>query len=173
MAKISYAKLGLSKTKEDKQLEWNGQKVDVKQYLPILDKIEMITRILNYSLDTNGYYNPSRIELFTTLEIILSYTNINCTEKQKEDVCKLYDSFVASGFADAVMNLIPENEKTYIIDGAIKMVQSVYEYKTSILGILDAVARDYGDTEFNVKQLLEKLQDSDIQALKEIADKIG
>lgn len=173
MAKISYAKLGLSKTKEDKQLEWNGQKIDVKQYLPVLDKIEMITRILNYSLDTNGYYNPSRIELFTTLEIILSYTNINCTEKQKEDVCKLYDSFVASGFADAVMNLIPENEKTYIIDGAIKMVQSVYEYKTSILGILDAVARDYSDTEFNVKQLVEKLQDSDIQALKEIADKIG
>ena len=44
------------------------------------------------------------------IEIIDNYTNISFTEKQKEDVPKLYDAIYSSGLKDAVMKAIPEAE---------------------------------------------------------------
>ena len=51
MAKIGFTKLGLSINKEVKEIEWNGQKIEVKQYLPAEDKLELCSRIINESVD--------------------------------------------------------------------------------------------------------------------------
>ena len=60
MAKISYTKLGINKEELNKvqTVEYNGQTIEVKQYLPVIEKSELITRVLNNSVDeNNGYYN--------------------------------------------------------------------------------------------------------------------
>ena len=44
------------------------------------------------------------------LEILYSYTNINFTEKQKEDPAKLYDLVVSGGLIKLVLQAIPEEE---------------------------------------------------------------
>ena len=67
MAKVAFSKLGLKKTEEVEVIEWNEQKIEVKQYLPIEDKLDMIANIINQSADYNGYYNPARIYIFTIL----------------------------------------------------------------------------------------------------------
>ena len=54
---------------------------EVKKYLPIEEKMEMISNIINQSVDDNGFYNPMRIKIFTTLEVIYAYTNLNFTAK--------------------------------------------------------------------------------------------
>ena len=86
MAKVTFSKLGLSKNTEVKEIEWNDQKIEVKQYLPIEEKINLVGKILNESVDDNGYYNPIRLNIYTNMEIIIAYTNISFTEKQKEDI---------------------------------------------------------------------------------------
>ena len=48
---------------------------------PINEKIDMISRIINWSLDDNGFYNPIRVKIFTALEIMYSYTNLTFTAK--------------------------------------------------------------------------------------------
>ena len=86
MAKVSFSKLGLSKNTDIKNFEYNGQNIEVKQYLPINDKASLVASILNYTLNNgeNRFPNPLQIEVFTSLQIIEKYTNITFTEKQKK-----------------------------------------------------------------------------------------
>jgi hypothetical protein len=83
MAKVSFSKLGLSKNTEIKNFEYNGQNIEVKQYLPINDKATLVAQVLSCVLnnDENRFANPLQIEVFTVLTIIEKYTNINFTEK--------------------------------------------------------------------------------------------
>jgi hypothetical protein len=51
MAKISFTKLGLKVNQEIKTIEYNGQIIEVKQYLPIQDKLQLISDIINQAMD--------------------------------------------------------------------------------------------------------------------------
>ena len=67
MAKVSFTKLGLKKNEDVEIVEWNEQKIEVKQYLPIEDKLNLITAIIQNSIDDNGYYNPAKIYVNTII----------------------------------------------------------------------------------------------------------
>ena len=110
MAKIAFTKLGLTKNTSTTAFDWQGNTIEVKNYLPVEDKLNLIADIINYSADDNAFYNPCKVEIFETLKIIEKYTNINLTEKQSEDVLKLYDLYVSSGFWGYVSQVIPEIE---------------------------------------------------------------
>ena len=97
MAKVTFTKLGLKRNDAIQEINWNGQKIEIKQFLPTGKKLDLISRVINYSTDENAFYNPCKVEIFETIEIILTYTNITVTEKQSEDVLNLYDLFISSG----------------------------------------------------------------------------
>ena len=42
MAKVPFTKLGLTKDTSVASFEWNGQTIEVKQYLPIQEKLDLI-----------------------------------------------------------------------------------------------------------------------------------
>ena len=176
MAKIAYSKLGLNKmvNKDPKIISFNGQDIEIFQYLPIEKKLELITDIINQSLDDNNYYNPCRVEIFKTIEIILAYTNLNITEKQKEDIFKLYDSFVSSGFAKLVLENIPVEDYNFIYNSVIKTIKNVYKYKNSAMGILEAVSTDYSNLNLDALNIQQALADPENMALlKNIVTKLG
>ena len=87
MAKVSFTKLGLKKNEEVKTIKFNDIEIEVKQYLPANDKLALIGNVINNSHSTN-FANPVLIEVMGSLEIIYAYTNINFTDKQKEDPMK-------------------------------------------------------------------------------------
>ena len=149
MAKVSFTKLGLKKNEDVEIVEWNEQKIEVKQYLPIEDKLDLVTKIINDSIDTNNFYNPAKIYIFTILNTILYYTNINLTDKQKEDVAKTYDLLVSSGLSVKIFEQINPYEYNQIKSWVLETVQSIYSYAQSVLGILETVNNDYKDADFN------------------------
>ena len=91
MAKVSFTKLGLKLNQDINNVEYNGQNIEIKQYLPVNKKLELISNVINLSADDNNFANPLKVDIFTTLEIIFNYADITFTEKQKEDPVKLYD----------------------------------------------------------------------------------
>ena len=147
MAKVSFTKLGLSKDKlnEIKTIDFNGQVIEIRQYLPINEKLEMVSRIINKSADENNFANPVKLDIFLSLSIVENYTNISFTEKQKEDTCKLYDLLKSNGIIDMVINTIPVNEYTLLYEGLYNCADAVYKYRNSILGILETVSQDYSN----------------------------
>ena len=175
MAKVSFTKLGLKKNEDLEIVEWNEQKIEVKQYLPIEDKLDLVTKIINDSIDTNNFYNPAKIYIFTILNTILYYTNINLTDKQKEDVAKTYDLLVSSGLSVKIFEQINPYEYNQIKSWVLETVQSIYSYAQSVLGILETVNNDYKDADFNAEQIQNKLTNNpeELKLLKDILDRLG
>ena len=81
MAKVSLTKLGLKVNQDIKNIEFNKQIIEVKQYLPINEKLELISSVINSAADENNFSNPVKENVFLTLEILYHYTNINFTDK--------------------------------------------------------------------------------------------
>ena len=174
MAKVSFTKLGLKKNEEVEILHINEQDIEVKQYLPINEKLELISSVINSAADENNFSNPVKENVFLTLEILYHYTNINFTDKQKEDPVKLYDLVVSSGLVNKVTDLIPEEELDEVINGVAQSVKAIYAYKNSALGILESISQDYSSLNLDATEIQQKLADPDNMALlKQVLTKLG
>lgn len=169
MAKIAFSKLNLKIDTSTTIVTINGQSVEVRQYLPMAEKADMVSRIVNCSVDENGFYNPLRVRTFLTLETIYTYTNLTFTEKMKENEMKLYDIFISSGLYDAVIDAIPASERKALNDSVYSIIDNIYEYKNSALGILENIATDYSNLELNADVLTDKvLNPESLSTLKEL-----
>ena len=174
MAKVSLTKLGLKVNQDVKNIEFNEQIIEVKQYLPINEKLELISSVINSAADENNFSNPIKENVFLTLEILYHYTNINFTDKQKEDPVKLYDLVVSSGLVNKVTDLIPEEELDEVINGVAQSVKAIYTYKNSALGILESISQDYSALNLDATEIQQKLADPDNMALlKQVLTKLG
>ena len=174
MAKVSFTKLGLKLNQDIINIHFNDQIIEVKQYLPIEDKLDLIANVINASADANNFANPVKTNLFTSLEILYFYTNINFTDKQKEDVAKLYDLVYSSDLMQIVINAIPEIEYSSIIDGVNLVSNSIYAYRSSLLGVMEAAMSDYNDTQMDVNAIAETLGNKEnLTLLKDIMSKLG
>lgn len=174
MAKIAFSKLALTKNTDVASFDWNGQTVEVKQYLPIQEKLDLIASVLNQCQDENNFINEAKIALFMDLEMVYRYTNINFTEKQKEDPAKLYDLLAGSGFFNDVFTVIPQSEYRSIATWLGKTAEHIYAYRNSIYGILDALNTDYSNLELDAESLKQKIADPEsLTLLKDVLTKLG
>ena len=155
MAKVPYSKLKCKTNEEIKTISFNDETIEVKQYLPVQDKLSLIGRVIELAHDQDhNYSNPVKADVFRDLEMVFNYTNISFTDKQKEDIPKLYDQLVSSGLMDAIMKAIPEEERSDISIGVYDSITSVYKYQNSILGILENIKADYSD----INSIMDKLK---------------
>ena len=174
MSKVSFTKLGLTKNTDIASFDWNEQIIEVKQYLPIQDKLTLIGNVLNSCQDENNFINEAKMSMFMTLEIVYNYTNINFTEKQKSDPSKLYDLLAGSGFFDDMFAVMPSNEYKCIAIWLDKTANHIYDYRNSIYGILDAIKQDYSNLELDAESLKEKIADPKaLELLKSVLTKLG
>ena len=172
--KPTFAKLGLKMNNGVNTIVFNDQEIEVKQYLPINEKLDLIAAVINQAADDNNFMNPVKTEVFMKLEIAFRYTNISFTDKQKEDLVKLYDLMDSNDLFDAIINEIPENEYNTIVDGVMDCSEAIYTYQNSIMGVLERVSTDYESTNLNLDVLKEKFQDlGDVSLLQEVVTKLG
>ena len=173
MAKVPFSKLKCKVNEEIKTISFNDETIEVKQYLPVQDKLSLIGRVIELAHDQDhNYSNPVKADVFRDLEMVFNYTNISFTDKQKEDIPKLYDQLVSSGLMDAIMKAIPEEERSDISIGVYDSIESVYKYQNSVLGVLDAIKADYGDMNINIDKMIEAFKDSpeNLGTLREVLD---
>ena len=176
MAKISFSKLGLSKNTEIKNFEYNGQNIEVKQYLPINDKATLVAQILNYTLNNgeNRFANPLQIEVMTLINVIEKYTNINFTDKQKEDPAKLYDLIVSSGLWKIILDNMNIEDYTALLNYCDEAIESYYNYHNSVFGILDSINTDYNKMNLDATEIQKALGDPEnIALLRDVLTKLG
>ena len=174
MAKIPFSKLKLTKKDDVNTIIINDNNVEVKQYLPVADKLNIITNVLQLSADDNNFANPVKVEVFLNLEIMYAYTNLTFTEKQKEDPTKLYDLLEQNGVIAAVAQAIPETEYNLLLDWTQETIYSFYKYRNSVMGILVQVSADYKDLDFDATAIQKKIADpQNLELLKGVMTKLG
>lgn len=171
---ITYSKLGLKKKDEVETITINGQDVTVKQYLPIGDKLKIIENVLTNSADDNNFANPVKVEVYFNLELIYNYTNISFTEKQKEDVTKIYDLFESNGVFSQVISAMPVEEYQLLYDWTQETIDAFYKYRNSAMGIMEQISTDYKDLNFDAQSIQNKIADPEnMKLLKDVVTKLG
>ena len=175
MAKIPFTKLDFKVNDNIEIINFknnNGEelKIEVKKYLPVQDKLEMISKIINQSIDDNGFYNPVRVKIFTVLEVVYAYTNLSFTVKQKENIFKLYDLIVSNGLFFDILKVFWDKEWEEIQGALTQTIDNIYNYKNSVLGILETVSVDYSNLNIDLESIREKLTDPEaLKLIKEIS----
>ena len=141
MSKITYSSLKLKLKDEIKEIDFNGNKIEVKQYLSINDKIDLVDITLQKAKE-NRLYDPLKVNMYFHLNLIYLYTNISFTDKQREDEMKLYDILDSNGLINAVIAAIPENEYEDLLNKTSEKIDNELKYHTTTAAILDKVIDD-------------------------------
>lgn len=175
MAKLPYTKLGLKINTDVATVDCGDcNLVEVKQYLPIEEKNKIISNIVNSSLTDAGYYNIALIEMNMTMEIIYNYTNISFTDKQKENLPKLYDAIISSGLYEDIMKVFNGSEYNWIRNIVYSTIEKLYEYKNSAYAIMDAISEDYKNLDLNADEIKNKIANGEnVEFLKQVLTKLG
>lgn len=179
MAKVPFSKLEVKMNSSDcRNFYYNskGEEVyyDVKHYLPLKEKLELVSRIINQSVDDNGFYNPMRVKMYMCLEVVYAYTNLSFTAKQKEDPFKLYDLLVSTGIFTDIVNCIREKDWSEIKECTWQTIENIYKYKNSVMGILDNISADYSNLNLDASEIQKKLADPEnMELLRDVLTKLG
>ena len=159
MANVTFSKLGLKKKEEVKKIIFNEQEIEVKQYLPIQDKLNVMFNAISKTEDENRFFNPVKLECYCTLEIIYAYTNIKFTDKQLEDEGKLFDLMEENDLINLIFSAIPEDETDFIMNSCERAAEAIYTYNNSIVGVHEKIKNKKEKFEINTDNLINTLKD--------------
>ncbi len=131
-------------------------------------------KVVNITLQANDkHYNIPQVLINLQMEMIYNYTNISFTEKQKEDVYKLYDSFASSFLMNQILS---ECERDYreLQSWTFDILEKIYVQQNSARGILEAITTDYNNLNFDINELQKNLQGTEnLDLLKQVMSKLG
>lgn len=168
MAKVSYANLKL-KTKEDiKEFDFNGSKIEVLQYLPLQDKIDLID-ITCQKAREDRLYSPIKIDAYFHLHLVYLYTNLTFTEKQREDEYKLYDCLMSNGLIDSVLMNMNKKEYESLLDLLNQKIEDELKYNTTAAAILNQLITDLPKNAEAAKKIMDEFDPKKYQAVVDFA----
>ena len=179
MAKVPFSKLDVKLDSRDLVVSRENSKgeviqFEVKSYLPVKEKMDLVSRIINQSTDDNGFYNPMRVKLYTTLEVVYAYTNLTFTPKQKEDPFKLYDLLVSTGLYNDITSHICTEDLEGLEGSIWETIKSIYSYRNSVMGILENISADYSNLNLDATEIQKKLADPEnLDLLRAVMSKLG
>ena len=138
---ISYANMKLKPVNTTHDFVFNGNTIKILDYLSIEDKYDLIMITLQKSLE-NGYYNPLKIDMYFHLNLIYLYTDINFTDKQREDENKIYDTIKSNGLLDAFLEAFDENEYNELFSILEDTKNEILDYKHSTSALIQSLIND-------------------------------
>ena len=168
MSKITYSSLKLKIKDEIKEIDFNGNKIEVKQYLPVSDKIDLVDITLQKAKE-DRLYNPIKVNMYFHLHLIYLYTNISFTEKQREDEEKLYDVLDSNGLIDAVVAAIPESEYVDLLNKTAEKIDNELQYNTTTAAIISSIINDLPAQAQAMSNIVENFDPNKYQAVIDFA----
>lgn len=175
MAKVSLNKIAPIKKVDDITIDINGEKVIIKQYLPIDEKALFSERVLNNAMDPNtNFASEMRMTVYFALELIRVYTNINLTDKMWEEATKTYDLLTLNHVIEKIVAAIPKDEYDELHYKVYEDRNHLETYLHSFVGLLRVAQTDYSSTAIDVDKITQELKDPEsFQLLKDILEKVG
>lgn len=143
MPKVSFTNLKLKVNSEVNTFQFgeNKTKIEVLKYLPIEDKNDLI-HIALQNAEEDGIYNDILLEMYFNLYIIYFYTNINFTDKQKEDPAKLYDQMQSNGLITSVIEAMDNDEYANLLTSLEVIRDANLTYKNTAGAVLQTIIQD-------------------------------
>ena len=176
MAKIVLSKVAPQKVTDiaPKTIMINDQEVTLIKYLPTQEKVNLVDRVVNSVIDTTGYVNPMKLDIYFNIEIVKTYTNISITDKMMENPTKLFDTLRINGILDTVLDEIDPDGQNDLYNYVDEATSNIVSYLNSFSGMMKTVSDNYNIANMNADEIMNKLDDPEkIGLVKEVLEKIG
>lgn len=172
MAKVTYSSLKLKTNTEVKTIDFNGSNIEVLQYLPVEDKYSLVNITLQKAKE-GSIYNPVKKDLYFYLNLVYLYTNINFTEKQREDEFKLYDTLVSTGLLNMILEEIPESEFEVLYSYMEDLESDILNYKNSVSGIVSEIINTLPGRAEEMQKIIDNFDKEKFQNVIDFAREIN
>lgn len=173
MSKLAFNKLNITKELPIKTINFNGIDIEVKQYLDLNSKQNIIDMAIEPS-KLLPYVNRLLSDAIFSYLAVLSYTNLELTlKKEKEDPIKVYDIMESSGLIDAVFSAIPEVELNSLVESYKDAIEDYNSYKVSIKGSLDSALESLPQNLQAINSALETFDPEKFKILNELTAVVG
>lgn len=169
---VSYANLKLKLNNETKNFNFNDSTIEVYQYLPIVDKYDLVMIALQKS-EEGLIYNPIKLDMYFHLYLVYMYSNLNFTQKQKEDEEKIYDCLRSNGLLDMILTNIPEEEYKELLKFLEELIEVRYKYNLSATGAIERILTDLPRQAEAMQEVLKDYDPNKIQNIMELAQKLS
>lgn len=174
--KMSFTKLGLKAKKVATSCQINDNiSLEIRQYLPIDEKANLIQFIVNHALDQmTGCFSPVRVEVYFSIAVCKWYAGITFTDKQMAEVSKTYDLLEENGVIDKIISVIPENEINFMNELVNDTIDDIARYNSSAAGIIQAMSANAGGLDNQITEILDKVKNGEnMETLSVIKDVVG
>lgn len=141
MAKVSYAGLKLKTDISVSTFDFQGNTIEVLNYLSMEGKAELITSTLQKA-EQDGIYDHAKLELYFMLHIVYMYTNLSFTEKQKENEPHLYDCLKSNGLLDMVLMTMRKEEYDDLFNYLEETRKDILQYTTTAASAIQSIVQD-------------------------------
>lgn len=136
-----YKDLDLKINQDVKYTIINNKEIQVKQYLPIKDKNDLIEIALQKSKE-NNVYNEIKLDMYFNLNIVMLYTDLVFTPEELEDEMKLYDELQSNDVFLSVIGAMREEEYDSLLDYLKIMKEANETHDRSAAAMLKTFTQD-------------------------------
>ena len=173
MALVQYNNLNLNEIEsKSKTFEFNGETIEVYQYLPFNDKYDLVEITLENSLENHGY-NELALDMNFHLNLILMYTNLTFEKEELDDPIMLYNQFMESGLLDYVMDNMNKNEYEYLLNMIEAEKNKREQYAHSFVGIFNEITKNLPEISKETAELINNFDENKYQEVMNFAKTVG
>ena len=128
--------------------------------------MDIAQSVIQQVIDVNNeFLNEFAFHMYMDLAIVFNYTNLSFTDKQKEDLYKLYDLLVGSGFMKELKKQVNCNQTDDLEVYTYETLNEYYKYHNSVYGIMDAMNQNYSNLNLDVNELQDKISNPESLSL--------
>ena len=164
---MNYKDLNLHTNNDMYYIEVQGKKINIKKYLPINDKKDLVEITLQKAEQADGTYNEILIDMYFNLHLVYLYTDIVFTDEDREDEMKLYDELESSGLLERILDKIPDEEYNTLMDYLKAMRKENSSYKHSAAAMVQKLIVDLPK---NAEAAAKIVQNFNPEKYKEVVD---
>lgn len=161
---MKYSDLNLSINNDTVTTQTPFGDIEVRKYLPVEDKIDLIEIALQKS-EENGIYNEMKLAMYFNLYIVYMYTDLEFTDKEKADEYKLYNELESNNIIISVLGALDEYEELFHYLNIMKDIKM--RYKTSAAAMVQTFVQDMPR---NAAAMSEIVDNFDKEKYKEVVE---
>lgn len=125
----------------NKTITLNEKTIQVKSYLPISDKMDVV-QITIQKADNGRYIDQLALDMFFELNLVYSYSNIEVTQEDRDDQFALYDRWIQDGTIGAVISAIPDSEYDKLSEAINETVEDLMRYRGTAAAVVNSFIQD-------------------------------
>lgn len=150
-------------------IQINDKEVEIKHYLPIEQKNNLIQLAIQQSTQVDGFINDILFDTFLNLYIVFFYTNLEFTDEQKQNPLNTYDVLQSNGLIGKIAAGIPKEEYEEVFYAAETYLEQVRKYQVSTVALVNTIMNTIPAQMEKVGEIINNFDPAKYQAVVDFA----